>query len=265
MSTQHKLSELERFVDGDCTPQEAAEIESGIARDPDLAREVERLEHLNQMVRQSARAVDAPERLRLATENRFGAGFEPPQRSLSSSEGSRRRLNRRALLAGTGGALAAGLAAFVIVPQLGKFDPVETFFHDYETFLLKDRALDVTASDMVQLAGWFGNRLPFALPPVSARQGDVRLVGGRLCWLLDRRLASLSYETAQGPVVLYIMSAKGIDAPAGRDKPEIGHSVSWHRSAGKASLIWSSEELLYVMVGNQDVHKLMSIASALTS
>ena len=265
MSTQYKLSELERFVDGDCTPQEAAEIESGIARDPDLAHEVERLEHLNRMVRQTAKAVDAPEGLRLAAENRFGSNYEDTQRSLSSSDGWRRRPNRRALLAGLGGALAAGLAAFAIVPRLGKVDPVETFFQDFETFLLKDRALDVTGTDMVQLAGWFGDRLPFDLPPVSSREGDVKLVGGRLCWLLDRRLASLSYETANGPIVLYIMSAKGIDAPAGRDKPKLGHSVSWHRATGKACLIWLSEELLFVMVGNQDVHKLMSIASALTS
>ena len=169
------------------------------------------------------------------------------------------------MLAGSGGALAAGLAAFAFLPRLGKIDPVDTFFRDFETFLLKDQALDVAATDMVQLAGWFGDRLPFELPPVGANEGDVKLVGGRLCWLLDRRLASLSYESAHGPVVLYIMSAKGIDAPDGRDRPEIGHSVSWHRSTGKASLIWSSEELLFVMVGSQEVHNLMTIAQALTS
>lgn len=265
MSTRYTLSELERFVDGDCTPQEAADIESGITQDPDIAREVERLEHLNRVVRQTGLTNDAPESLRLATENRFNINREDAQRSVSSSDGSRRRLNRRAMLAGSAGALAAGLAALAIVPQLGKIDPVETFFRDYETFLLKDRALDVAATDMVQLAGWFGDRLPFDLPPVSSSEGDVKLVGGRLCWLLDRRLASLSYESAHGPVVLYIMSAKGIDAPDGRDRPEIGHSVSWHRSTGKASLIWSSEELLFVMVGSQEVHNLMTIAQALTS
>lgn len=265
MSKRYTLSELERFVDGNSTPQEAAEIERGIARGPDIAREVERLEHLNRMVRQTAEAVEAPERLRRNIEKRFGTGHEDAQRSFSSSDGSRRRLNRRALLAGSGGALAAGLAAFAIISRLGRIDPVETFFSDYETFLLKDRALDVAATDMVQLAGWFGDRLPFDLPPVSSKRGDVRLVGGRLCWLLDRRLASLSYETPHGPVVLYIMSAKGIDAPTGRDKPELGHSVSWHRSTGKACLIWSSEELMFVMVGTQDVHNLMSIARALTS
>jgi anti-sigma factor RsiW len=254
MSTRYTLSELERFVDGDCTSDEAADIESGMAQDPDIAREVERLEHLNQVVRLTGLAHDAPESLRLATENRFNINNEDAQRSVSSSDGSRRRLNRRVMLAGSVGALAAGLAGFAIIPRLGRVDPVETFF-----------TLDVAATDMVQLAGWFGGRLPFDLPPVSAKEGDVKLVGGRLCWLLDRRLASLSYETAQGPVVLYIMSAKGIDAPAGHDKPEIGHSVSWHRSTGKASLIWSSQELLFVMVGSQDVHNLMSIARALTS
>lgn len=264
MSTQYPLSELERFVDGACTPEEAAEIEAGITRDPVLARRVEQLEYLNQTVRQAAVTVDAPERLRQATEARFAPLNDDAQPSLSSSYGSGRRLNRRALLAGSGGALAAGLAAFAIIPRLGKIDPVETFFRDYETFLLKDRALDVTATDMVQLAGWFGERLPFDLPPVSSSEGDVKLVGGRLCWLLDRRLASLSYDTAHGPVVLYIMSAKGIDAPAGRERPEIGHTVSWHRSSGKASLIWSSEELLFVMVGAQEVNNLMSIAQALT-
>ena len=221
------------------------------------AAKAQPFEHLSEIVRQAAQDVKAPASLREAMQNRF----EP-----ATSPGAQRsRLNRRTLLAGTGGALAAGLAAFAILPRMQDTDPVETFISDFETFLLKDRTVDVTETDMVQLAGWYGNKLPFSLPPVSSQEGHVKLVGGRLCWLLHRRLASLSYETKQGPIVLYIMNAKGIDIPPGKDKPDIGHSVSWHRSSGKTCLIWSSEDLLFVMVGTQEVHNLMSIARTLIS
>ena len=265
MTKDYPHNELERFVDGDCSREEAARIEADIARDPSLANEVEKLERLNRAIRQTALSIEAPQSLRDATENRYLGNANDDQDAAVSSAAPSRLLNRRAMLAGTGGVLAAGLATVAILPRLDDASPVDTFFHDYETFLLKDRALDVTETDMVRLAGWFGDRLPFKLPPFSSSAKNVKLVGGRLCWLLERRLASLSYDTAQGPVVLYIMNANGIDLPKGQDKPEIGKEVSWHRSSEHACLMWSSDDLLFCMVGAQDVHNLMSIARVISS
>ncbi len=263
MTRTTPLSDLEKFIDGECTPQEVKRIRAELARDPSLSEAADRLDLLNRLLRSSGRDVEASAALRATIARRYSTENTP-------SASARRRLNRRTFFAGAGGALAAGFAALIVVPRLSGIgdaglDPVGTFFHDFETYLLKDRALDVTETSMVQLAGWFGDRLPFALPPVASSGNSVKLIGGRLCWLMERRLASLSYETDAGPVVLYIMDANGIETPPGRDAPDIGKALSWHRSDDHTCLIWNSEQLLYVMVGTQEVHKMMSIARSLVS
>ena len=47
------------------------------------------------------------------------------------------------------------------------------------------------------------------------------------------------------------------------DDPLIGKNVSWHRSGGNTSLVWRSEELLYVMVSQLELRRLMSVARKL--
>ena len=96
--------------------------------------------------------------------------------------------------------------------------------------------------------------------------GDgARLIGGRLCWLLERRIVSLSYETNDGPVVLYIMNADGIVVPRSNHAANFGAKLSWHRLQRHASLIWRNGKLLYVMVGPLEVRRLMTIARSLVA
>lgn len=265
--------ELERYLDGECSQAEAARIEADLKAAPDLACELDRMRRIDQAVRGHCLRTRAPETLCASVSARFGKGDDDaparpaprfPYPRLGSPHIDRGR--RRALI-GAGGLLAAGIAAVAIGPTFfsapGAADPVDTFFRDFETYLLKDRAVDVSETNMVQLAGWFSDRLPFALPPIGSSGGGAALIGGRLCWLLDRRLASLSYETADGPIVVYVMDADGIALPEGRETSEIGDQLSWHRSKASTSLMWRSGDLLVVMVGTQEVRRLMTIAQSL--
>ncbi len=269
MKRKYALSDLERFIDGECSPEEARQIRADIDGDPSLAREVHHLEEVDRLVRSRALETRAPETLRDSVAERFGLD----SRETDAARSPRRTvfgnvLSRRAVLTGAGGLMAAGLATFFVAPRVGILtgadtDPVGTFFRDFETYLLKDRAMDIAETDIVRLAGWFSDRVTFSLPPISSAKADARLVGGRLCWLLERRLASLSYETSDGPFVFYVMNADGIDLPAGRQNSDIGENLSWHRSGTNTSLMWKSDDLLIVMVGTQELHKLMTMARSL--
>ncbi len=268
MTIHYTNGDLERFVDGACSAEEAARIRLAMDEDNQLALRVHRLEALNTSIRKAGRSTGAPATLRqnvvdaFVSLDRNRAGSDRP----SYAEPAR-RVNRRALLAWGGSALAAGLAGLIVLPRVRPSGPdtVATFIRDFETVLLKDEVIDVTEDNMVRLAGWYGNRLSFALPPIAARAGDARLVGGRLCWLLERRLASLSYQTSQGPIVLYVMDKAGIPVPAGNIAATFGKSVSWHRADGHACIVWVSGNLLYVMVGDLDVNQLMANARSLAS
>ena len=250
--------DLEAFIDGECSLEESLKTRAALEKDSELSSSAAQLGALNEILRQQADAEPAPESLRKAVAETYGL----------PGTAETQPLGRRRFLLGAGGALAAGVAALAVVsnfqtPASQHESAVETFFHDFETYLAKDKSIDVAETSMIRLAQWFESRLPFTLPPVGSAAERTSLVGARLCWLLERRLASLSYEDPEGSMVLYIMKGDGIGIPEGKDDPSIGKNVSWHRSSGNTSLVWRSGELLYVMVSQLELRRLMSVARKL--
>ena len=265
MKTEISNSDLERFVDGESTADDAARIEEALDHDPALADTARQLRRLNQILREDGEQTEAPSSLRAAVTETFDLDTSEP---LNRKQGKLSFLNRRTFLTGAGGTLAAGVAGIAVVsnfgnPGLSVDDVVETFFHDYQTFLAKDRAIDISETSMLRLAEWYGTRLSFSLPPIGSSGGGASLLGGRLCWLLDRRLASLSYQSSDGPLVLYVMESDGINLPAGQKDTGTVENLTWHRSSGSTGLVWKSEALVYVMVGQQELRQLLSVARAL--
>lgn len=261
------MKDLEPYVDGECSLEDQLQIEDQLKRNPELAQSAKDLQAVNETLKQHGASETAPGSLRTAVAQKYGL----TESGTGKANGPGLSMpGRRSFLLGAGGTLAAGVAGFAIIsnfsaPATRPESAVETFFHDFETYLAKDKATDISETSMIRLAQWFGSRLPFELPPVGSSGQSAWLVGGRLCWLMERRLASLSYESQGGSMVLYIMNAAGISVPDGQDDPTIGQNVSWHRSAGNSSLVWRSNELLYVMVSQFEVRRLMSVARALVS
>ncbi|MEM7426196.1 MAG: hypothetical protein AAF441_08870 [Pseudomonadota bacterium] len=263
MTTGKPVIELEAYVDGECSLDDSVRIRAELEKDAALAKSAGQLDALNHVLRAEAEAETAPDHLRAAMSAKYGVPTEA-----QAPSGWRGRLGRRGFLFGAGSALAAGVAGVAVVSGfqgLGSQPEtaVETFFHDFETYLAKDKSIDIAETSMIRLAEWYGSRLPFELPPVGSSAKSASLIGGRLCWLLERRLASLSYEAPEGSMVLYIMNGDGIAVPEGQEDPSIGRSVSWHRSSGNTSLVWRSGELLYVMVSQLELRRLMSVAREL--
>ncbi len=265
MKTEKTMSGLEPYIDGELNLEDKLQMEAQLKRDPELAETARTLETLNDLLSEHGRQTSAPQSLRTAVFEKFDIDGN----TFSAANGPRPGLlGRRSFLIGAGGTLAAGVAGLGVLstlrtPATRPESAVETFFHDFETYLAKDKSIDIAETSMVRLAQWYGSRLPFRLPPVGSTGQTASLVGGRLCWLLERRLASLSYEGQDGSMVLYIMNADGIAVPEGRSEPELGENVSWHRSDGHTSLVWRSDALLYVMVSQFEVRRLMAEARAL--
>ncbi|MEM8645220.1 MAG: hypothetical protein AAGF86_02645 [Pseudomonadota bacterium] len=259
------MSGLEPYIDGELSLEDKLQFEAQLKRDSEMAEAAQKLETLNELLGEHSQKTKAPESLRAAVFDKFDIDGN----TFSVTNGPRPgRLGRRSFLIGAGGTLAAGVAGLGVLstfrsPATRPESAVETFFHDFETYLAKDKAIDIAETSMVRLAQWYGSRLPFRLPPVGSAGQAASLVGGRLCWLLERRLASLSYESQDGSMVLYIMNADGIAVPEGRSEPALGENVSWHRSDNHTSLVWRSDALLYVMVSQFEVRRLMAEARAL--
>lgn len=268
MTKKHTLSDLEQLIDGECTAERAEQIKADADNNMELADQLKELQQLNRLIRTHAAETEAPASLRRAIAERFDAENGDDHETMEASPAGGNFLKRRSFITGAGGLLAASAAALAIAPDLNilrstTVDPVGTFFHDFETYLLKDKAIDVKETNMVRLAEWFSDRLPFSLPPIGSSGAGAQLLGGRLCWLLERRLAALTYEANDGPIIIYVMEADGLNIAANRGKSNLGTDLSWHRSSGNTSLIWKSGGLLMVMVGTQELRRLMSIAETL--
>ena len=71
---------------------------------------------------------------------------------------------------------------------------------EFNTFVISRRAIDAPLTDPVALRDWFVDKVDFVPPPPPRAEGVVRLVGGRLCNILDRRVISYMYRGDEGLV-----------------------------------------------------------------
>ena len=82
--------------------------------------------------------------------------------------------------------------------------------NDMRTVLDAGRGADVTSIDAAVVGDWFVGRVSFA-PPRPPQGGDTaHLVGGRLAYFLERRVAAYLYEADGQPLTLYVMARHGL-------------------------------------------------------
>ncbi len=253
--------DLEAFVDGQCSPQDSSNVLSHLAECDRCAKEALRLEQLTLLLRDEFGTETAPDSLRASVD-------ELSNQPVSVAAPSPAFLNKRRFLIGAGGTLAAGIAGFLLLPSVrtslsGSTDLVQTFFEDFETYLLKGKVVDVAEQDMVALASWYEARLNFPLPPLRSQGDGIALTGGRLCWLLHRRLASLSYNGEDGPMLLYVMKADELELPSGENYDALGSEFSWHRHGSKTGVVWKSHGLVFALIGSRELKRMEEIAVSL--
>ena len=263
MSRVPSPQDLERLVDGEFDAEQAAAFRAHIADSETCAAELRALEDLNRALRSERNEVSAPQELRDRVQQilrgQVAAGIPGPP------AGSKSVLTRRNIGIAAFGALAAGLAGVVVLPRLlpsrlGTNDIAATLIRDFETFLSAERVLDFTEGDPAAAVAWYQDRLAFDLPRLPADLDGFRLRGGRLCWLLDRRLASLSFETSQDSLALYIMPSEGTvlaqDGLAGPPRPKAG----LHRQGRFTNVIWRQDDLVLALVGEVTPGRVQGIA-----
>jgi anti-sigma factor RsiW len=127
---------------------------------------------------------------------------------------------------------------------------------EFHTFVISRRQLDYTNNQPTAIRQWFGNKVDFHVPmPVQAAQ--LSLVGGRLCNMLDQRVASYMYQSGDAWVSLYIMksSADKIARGIGKDLMHQGYGY----------VDWEMDGLRYSLVGDIPAEQLRQIAKSLYS
>jgi anti-sigma factor RsiW len=148
-----------------------------------------------------------------------------------------------------GGALEAHLLAV----------PVQ----DLHTFVVSQRSLDMASPDPQHLRQWFHGKVDFSPPLVPRQVGVATLVGGRLCYFLDRRVASFMYSVDGHHLSLYVMPSHGLPSPSRDSGRHAGHTARTYAVQGYTQIIWSHTDLLYSLVSDLPPAALLELARGL--
>ncbi|MFL6624397.1 MAG: anti-sigma factor family protein [Sulfurifustis sp.] len=184
---RHSVSALERHLD-DC---------------PECSRELSQLDDVRQAVRKTAPRYHAPAPLRTNVE------------ILSTREqGARRYRPRSPWVALAASVAAAALVSFATVswfgnPNGGSRDSEELLAHDLVSSHLRALAaaspVDVVSSDRHTVKPWFAGRIGAAPPvPDFAAQG-FELIGGRIDYVGEERIAAVVYRHRKHIIDVYFM------------------------------------------------------------
>ena len=118
---------------------------------------------------------------------------------------------------------------------------------ELRTFVDSNRPLDVASTDPRGVRAWFQGTLDVPVPVPATRISGAGLVGGRLCYILQRRVASIMYTVDGRPMSLYVMAADGLTLPAAEPA---GDGVRVVRDDGYTNALWSQAGLVYALVSH---------------
>ena len=123
------------------------------------------------------------------------------------------------------------------------------------------RPPDVESSDRHEVKPWFGGRLDFA-PSVPADRGELRLLGGSIGYVLDRRAAVITYALRRHRVTLIAFPRAGL---AGFERaPADGPPLRLARR-GVRDACWAVGDVGSALVSDVDPAELGRLADELAA
>lgn len=173
----------------------------------------------------------------------------------------------RRLLAPAAVAAMAVLTAGVLLQQRARTraeatgrlaDEVVT---DHLRLLVSAHPSDLESGLNHEVKPWFEGRLDFA-PVVPGDRGELRLLGGAVGYVLDRKSAVMSYALRRHRVTLLAFPAAGLSWPAANRS--VGGVPAYAASRnGFGVVLWRAGDLAYAMVSDVNSAELEKLAAEL--
>jgi anti-sigma factor RsiW len=269
MTCNDYQSAVEAWIDGQCPADEAAELERHLQFCATCRSYADELETQRTQLRWALGGETAPPDLWPRIAARLGFPRVVPQPARRDPH----RLGTRQLLAAAAIITIVALGALTLVPALPT-DPgasrgdtpvhtvVDATVQDFVTFRLSERAYDIASSDPNETLAWFATRVSFELPPLEAHVLGYRLVGGRLCWLLDQRIGAFTYERDEQHITLYVMQADAMDMASASIDSVLAKAGRGEQD-GYRSLVWRQQGLIFSLVSEVSDEEMTRFSDAL--
>ena len=248
------------YADGACTEVEADLVAGHLEDCADCRKQLQEPEEMTKMLRRSVAADSTPPELWASVQETLDQeDARVAARAPRWSGASWRQL-----------AIAASVILVVAVSLSRSWWPasdpervVHEAVNDFITYRLSNRELDVASRSPSANLQWFEGKISFQLPPIMEKVAGFELHGGRLCWLLDRRLSALTYKKDGHVASLYVMSGRGLKTPEASFEKAASAEISVHRIGGLTSVVWRRHGLVYALVSGLPLAKLLPFTAAL--
>lgn len=269
MECHDVLPVIRAFVDRELDPSEVEWVEAHLGGCSDCSERVAAERELKLAIRARSRVGPAP--AGLATEIKRAVHAEAGPRA-RRSRGWRLLVDRRILAAGFMAALVIATLASIwssFPPRRSSSDRPRSpsrltveLVDDHIRYRGADQPLQITTSNPAEAERWFASRLAIAVDLPSFEEPSVELQGGRLCYLLDRRVALLFYACGQQQLSLFVMNASGLDFDGMTVTDLASPECVTDSHKGYQVVGWKKDGLLFALVADEGEEKLEALLTA---
>jgi anti-sigma factor (TIGR02949 family) len=110
---------------------------------------------------------------------------------------------------------------------------------------------------------WLNTRMGYRLKMPCITDAATKLLGGRLCRLLDRKSATLAYQRNGVDLLLFAFKGAQFTLPKKYRVQAKDHAFYIQNIAGRPVAMWQQEGITYSIVGDMDQDDLLQVASTI--
>jgi anti-sigma factor RsiW len=168
-----------------------------------------------------------------------------------------------------GVAAAALLLLFFgpLSPFSPKDDMVQRFVREasltYQTYQSDRIPPEVVSTDDRIVIKWFNNHMGYPMKIPCITDEATKLLGGRLCRLLDRKTATLLYQRKGKGIMLFAFRGNRISIPRKNRVRTRNREFYVRRIAGRPVAMWQHGDIVYSMVGDLSQDDLLQVAATI--
>lgn len=240
---------LHAFLDGELSPERAAEVEAALATQADLAARVEAWRSQKALLKAALDPILA----------------EPtPGRLAAVLDGGRRSRPGLMRIAAALALFLAGGVSGMAVDHYGAAPSrlaaaADQAFGAYAVYAPEQRhPVEVAASEVDHLNAWLSNRLGRAVAAPDLSAAGYALIGGRLLAAGERPVALFMYDGPAGERAALLVQSGERDGP-----PTDGFSI--HRRGQVSAVAWATDGMEKVLIGARAPEALETAARAIDS
>jgi anti-sigma factor RsiW len=255
---------LVAFLDDALEVKEGLDIEEHLRACPPCRSQAETEQTLCRFIRQQATLPPLPEELK----RRIIRQAMQPQ----STPSWRRRLGGAVHLRDFAIGVAAAAAVLIVLFGPLSFPPggddmMQKFVQEasmtYGTYTTQRMPPELASPDDKIVTQWLNTRMGHRIKVPCITDEATKLLGGRLCRLLDRKSAALIYQRNGVDLLLFAFQGGPLSLPEKYKVQTKDHVFYVHSVAGRPVAMWQHGDTTYSMVGDLPPDDLLHVATTI--